>query len=268
MPELVSAAMPFFPVVLLTALLLCLAPQLARKGRITIAVLFLFVPLGFGIDLLLFDHSGVHTLEVPNFFPRGPDAEPHRWVTETVVEPAWKWHVCVMIAYAIPGLLLLLRAGRAPAVPNPLLMPVLVFWFFLATRLGLEKTAAPEEIVWAVGATPSLLVTLPFLGWWCGRRGMKFGRFVGMLLGCALLQRLPIVVWGWFATTKQLGTHLDTHVVTDISLPGIGPRQLVDAYDAWLWPTAIPHLTLWIVVTLVAGIVLGSGPRWFAARRK
>jgi len=55
---------------------------------------------------------------------------------------------------------------------------------------------------------------------------------------------------------------------TGISMPPFGERKLDDTFDAWLYPTAIPHLTLWIVLTVVVGIVLGFVPRWLGARRK
>lgn len=265
MEELVRASFPFYPVLLLVALMLCLAPHLGVRGRTTVAVLMLLVTVGFGLDILILDHSEPQTLEVPNVLPRGPESDPHTWIVDKVTAPAWHWHVATMIAFAVPGVLLLLLARRAPALPHPLLMPVLVFWFFLAMRLGLEKTAAPVEIVWAIGGTPSLLMTLPFLGYWCGRRGTSFGRFVGMLAIVGYLQRLPILVWGWYATTRELGTHLDTHLVTDMNF--FGEVKFEDAYDAWLWPTGIPHCTIWILTTIVFGVVLGSLPLWLGRRR-
>lgn len=268
MPEVMRAAYPYYPVVLLAALLLCLAPHLAVRGRTVIAVLFLLVPLGFGIDLLLLDHGEPNTLAVPNVFPRGPDGSLHTWTVDTVTAPAWHWHVGMMIAFALPGVLLLLRASRAPALPHPVTMPVLMFWYFFAMRLALEKTAAPVGVVWAIGGTPSLLMTLPFLGYWCGRRGASFGRFVGMLVIAAVMMRTPLVVWGWFATTRGWGTHLDTHLVTDMNFAPFGERQFTDVFDAWLWTTMIPNCTTWILITVVLGIALGIGPRWLGARRR
>ncbi len=91
---------------------------------------------------------------------------------------------------------------------------------------------------------------------------------VGLLFACVLLQRLPLVVLAWFATTRALGTHLDTSAVTDIHVRPFGERQLADAFDAWLWPTAIPNATVWVFVTVVAGIVLGIVPYWLGRRRK
>jgi hypothetical protein len=141
-----------------------------------------------------------------------------------------------------------------------------VFLYYLALRLGLEKTAAHEELVWAAGGTFALFVILPFFGWYCGRRGQGFGKFVRQLLAVAFAQRLPLVAFAYFATTRHLGTHLDTHVVTDIAPPGFGEQKLVSDFDRWLWPTAIPHLSLWIVLTLVAGLVLAV-PAWLVAKR-
>jgi hypothetical protein len=110
-------------------------------------------------------------------------------------------------------------------------------------------------------------MTLPFLGYWCGRRGTTFGRFVAMLLVAALLQRLPILVWGWYATTRGIGTHLDVHLVTDMIFRPFGEQKFDDVFDAWLWTTAIPHCTIWILATLVLGVVLGVLPLWLGRRR-
>lgn len=277
MDELVQEALPYFGVVFVPAFLLCLAPLLATRGRVVIGLLFLLVPVGFGIDLLLSDHSQPRTLQVPNVFPRGPHAEAvggpvapaslHTWIVAQETAPASHWHLFLAALFAIPGLLLLLRRDRERSIPNPIVHLTLVFLFFVVARLGLEKTAAPAAIVWAVGATPTLLVTLPFFGLYCGRRGCTFGKFCRQLVLAALSQRLPLIVFAYYATTHSLGTHLDTHVVTDIDLPLFGERKLENAFDTWLWPTLIPQLTVWIVVTVVAGIALGLLPRWWSSRK-
>jgi hypothetical protein len=267
MQELVRSALPFFAAVLVPALLLCLAPHLGARGRTVIGALFLAVSIGFAIDIAVDDHSGVHQLEVPNAFPRGPQAELHVWTVATVSAPAWHWHVFVIGLFAVPGLWLLLRRGRQPGPPPALLHGAMVFLFFLIARLGLELTAAPREIVWAIGATTSLFVVLPFFGYWCGRSGLGFGGWVARLVLLALLQRLPLIAFAYFATTRSLGTHLDTHVVTDINLAPFGERQLDTPLQAWIWPTLIPHLTVWVIMTLIAGLALGVLPRWLGRRQ-
>jgi hypothetical protein len=267
MQKLFLDALPFTGITCFFALLLCLAPLWGTKTRTTIGVLFLLIAVGFTADVLITDHTGIHTLEVPNFLKRAGEKEPHRWVTAVVEAPAWRWHVFMTLLMAIPGTLLLLRRRRVPAVPVPVLHFWLVFVFFFVARLGLEKSGAPVEIVWGVGVTAPLLVMLPFFGFYCGRHGYTFVRFLVMLLLGGLLQRMVVAGWAWLATTEQLGTHLDTHGVTDIELPILGERKLTDAYEQWLWGTAVLHLVFWQVTTVVAGVVLGGLPYWWGKRR-
>jgi hypothetical protein len=267
MDELIRESMPYTVPALLPALFLLLAPLCSPRTRTVLAAILLLVGAGFVIDVLVLDHTHLDTLAVPNVFRRAGEAEPHVWTTETVTAPAWHWHFCVTAILWLPGFWLLLRRKRAPHAPSPVLFCTGVFLWYLLARLGLEKTAAPRGLVWALGGTPSLLVILPFFAWYCSRRGWTFGRFAGGLVLLGFLQRLPLIAIAWYATTRQRGTHLDTHVVTDVDLPLLGERQLHSATESWIYPTLIPHLTGWILVTVVAGLVLGALPFVLARRR-
>jgi hypothetical protein len=265
--DLIVRSLPFLPFAMLPAIALLLAPLLGRRGRTSFAIVLGVIALAFVADVLLLDHSGVHTLEVPNAFPRAPDARAHVWIVDEVTAPAWQWHLVAAAFFALAGGLCFVRRDRPPAPPPPVLAGAGVFVYYLALRLGLEKTAAPEEIVWAAGVTPASLLIAPFFGWYCGRRGYGFARFAKHLLLLLYVQRLPLVAFACFATTQGLGTHLDTHLVTDIQFPGLSSRTLTTPTEAWLWPTAVPQLTLAIVFALVIGMALGALPRWLANRR-
>lgn len=267
MQQLIEAARPYIALACAFALLLCLAPLLASRGRTILAAVLGLVPIGLVIDVLVKDHTAEHVLEVPNYFGRQGETEPHRWVTDTVAAPAWHWHMCLAALAAVPALWLFARRRRPAGPPNPILHLWLVFVFFLGLRLGLERTAAPAEVVWGVGVNPTLLVALPFFGFYCGRSGVGFAGLIGRLLLCGLLQRVVVVVWSWFATTRQLGTHLDMHTVTDIELPLVGAPPMTTAAERWFWAVAVPQMTLFLVITLVAGIVLGALPWWWGRRR-
>src|SRR5262249_48171322 len=85
-------------------------------------------------------------------------------------------------------------------------------------------------------------------------------------------QRLAIVVWSYFATMHQLGSHFDMHLLETrelggLDLPIFGVHQPETPFDRWLWPILIPQLTVWIVITVVLGIVLGAVPRWWSSRK-
>ncbi len=251
---------------MLPAIALLLSRSLGSRGRTLWAALLGLIAMGFVVDVLVSDHTALHTLEVPNAFRRAAESQPHVWIVDEVTAPVWQWHVTVAAFLGLAALFLFVRRGRASATPQPVVAAVGVSVFYLALRLALEKTAAPVEIVWAVGASPASFVILPFFAWHCGRRVYGFARFVKNLALMLLLQRLVIVVVAYFATTRSLGTHLDTHRVTEVALPGMSERVLTDPLEAWIWTMLIPQLTYFVVFGVVFGIVLGVLPWWLARR--
>jgi hypothetical protein len=47
-----------------------------------------------------------------------------------------------------------------------------------------------------------------------------------------------------------------------------GPKHFEgDFVETWTWTTLVPHLTVWIAITVVLGAVLGVVP-WAIARRR
>lgn len=267
MGELFVSSLPFQAVVLVMALLLCLAPHLSGKGRGVMAGAALLAAIVVALDVLVLDHDHELTLEVPNVFARGPEPKPHLWVVDTVTAPSWHYHVVVIALFLVPAAMLWLLRRRPPGSPHPLLFATLVFWFFAGGRLLLEATAAHRAIVWAFGGTVVLAVVLPFFGLWCARRGTSVGRFLAMLPLLTLLQRLPLVAFGYFATTRQLGTHLDTHVVTEVTLAPIGEIALTNDFERWLWLQLVPQTTVWVVITVLFGSLLGILPFWLGRNR-
>src|SRR5262249_50721030 len=96
MPSPLEACLPFLPFALLPALLLLLAPLCGRRTRTLFGVALLLIGLGFVVDVLVTDHTMLVKLDVPNVFPRGPNAEAHVWVVDPDVQgPAWHWHLVV-----------------------------------------------------------------------------------------------------------------------------------------------------------------------------
>ncbi|MEO6595769.1 MAG: hypothetical protein ABIP94_13540 [Planctomycetota bacterium] len=266
MAQLLLDSLPFLAPALLPALLLLTFGSLGRRGRTVCAMLLALPAMGLLGDVLLFDHSLTHTLEVPNVFGRGPEGKPYVWILDEVNAPAWQWHVTAAAFLAAAALLIFGRRNRPAATPQPVLAAVAVSIYYLALRLALEKTATPVGIVWAVGASPASLVILPMFAWHCGRRAYGFKRFVVNLLAMLVLQRLVIVAFSYFATTKSWGTHLDVHRITDLALPAMSERVLTSPVQAWTWTILVPQMTLLLVFGLVFGIVLGTLPWWLARR--
>lgn len=267
--DLFRSAIPFIGPVLVPALLLLLAPLCGRRTRSAFAIVLATLGLGFLVDILVSDHSDVATLAVPNVFPAPPDGEPRLWRVANESAPHWHWHVLAAGLLLFAAAVLWLRRNRPAAAPQPVLHGTAIFLAYFAARLGLEKLAAFEALVWAIGGTNCLLVILPFIGWYCGKRGCSFKKLLGQLTLMAFLQRIPLVAFGYWASTQHGGTHLDTHLVTEFQSPITGTKVFgSDAVRGWTYLTAIPHLTLWIVITVVAGALLGAIPFWIARRKR
>lgn len=266
MGDLLGRAWPFVLPGLLPVPALLHLPLLGRRGRMAWAALLGAIAASFVGDVLLLDHGGVSTLQVKTVFGRGEHGELHAWVVEQVSAPAWQWHLVVASWFALTGGLAWLHRNRPPAPPRPLAWSLLAFGSALAARLALEKTAAPEPIVWAVGVSAASFAIMPFFGWYCGARGHRFGRFVVQLLLANALQRLAVVVVGYVATMGALGTHLDTHSIPEITAPGIGRVGLTGPQAAWVHAILLPQMTFALVLTAVLGLVIGALPWWLARR--
>lgn len=266
MEHLLLDSLPFLAPAMLPAVVLLLAQSMGSRGRLVLAAVFGLVAVGFVGNLLVQDHTGLRTLEVPNVFPRGPDSTPHVWIVDSVKAPAWHWHIAVAVFAAAVSVWLIARRNAASTRPQPVAAGVSVFTFYLALRLALEKTAAPIEIVWAVGTTPVSVLILPFFAWYCGRHGYSLRRFVLSLLLMMAVQRFVLVMVSYVVTTRSLGTHLDVHTIRDFAPPGIGERTFSNAVEAWTWTVVIPNTAL-VVFGTVLGLGLGALPWWLARRR-
>jgi hypothetical protein len=267
MGELLRACWPFVLPGLMPVLALLHVPIAGRRARIVWAALLGAIALAFVVDVLVLPHDDPHTLEVRTMFRTSDDLEPEPIVVDRVTAPAWQWHIATGAWFALTALWAWLRRNGAARAPEPVTAAVVAFLWALLARLALEKTAAPEPIVWGIGITWALFAIAPFFGWYCGRRGHRFGRFLLASLAANALQRLAVVGIGWLATTRALGTHLDVGVLRTVVLPVRGRVELHDPTQAWLWAIAVPQLTFALVFFTVAGAALGVLPWWLARRR-
>jgi len=260
-------ALPYLVPALAPALAVLVAPLSGKRVRTGIAIGFLLIAVGFGVDLLVADHSAIVTLEVVNVFFSAETGTQREWVVATQTAPLSAWHVVVIAWCTLHGSWLLLRRARPKAAPDPIVHGVGLFWIYLAVRLALEKAAASRGLVWAVGTAPTLVLMLPFIGWYAGRRGASLFGLLRTLLAMAVLQRLPLIVFAYFATTRGLGTHLDTHRITEMR--GLfGPVRFDgDPVRTWLWTVLVPQTAVWVPITLLVGMVVG-GATWARARRR
>ncbi len=266
MGELLQRCWPFLLPGLLPVVALLHVPLLGRRGRTAWAVVLGAVAVLFLVDLAVFDHAGASTLRVTTFFG-GEHGTPRAWVVDEVTAPIWHWHVAASAWFAIVAAYAWLVRGGAPGPRWPVGVAVAASTWALAGRLAFEKTAAPAEVVWAVGVTAASFAIMPFFGWYCGARRLSFGAFARRWLLATVLQRLVLVAAGYVATTRALGTHLDTHTIPALTVPAVGRVEIAGATEAWIWTMVLPQLTFALVLTFVLGLVLGALP-WSIARRR
>ena len=89
------------------------------------------------------------------------------------------------------------------------------------------------------------------------------------LLGFTLVLRAMVTLISYFATVHGLGTHLDVRVVEDFAPAGFGNIDLKDASptERWFRAMFLAQLMFWVVVTMIAGLLLGTIPYLLSRRR-
>jgi hypothetical protein len=270
MDEILQASFPYQLAAVFVAILLLTAPLLGSGARTAIAGL---LALGAGALAVVAFMEGTtrRTLDVINPFMRdgGEPGEPFLYITEQVSAAGFWWPSVAAISLLVPAALLYLRREHPKGSPSPVAQACWVGLWALTLRLALEKAAAPPGFVWGIGLTNISLIILPFLGGYAGARGQSFGGFLFALLGHALILRGVITVFAYFATVYGLGTHLDVAVVEDFAPAGFGNIDLKDAgpTERWFRAIALAQMMFWVVLTLVAGLILGIVPYLIARRR-
>lgn len=265
--ELISSALPYFGVSLPILLLVALSGVMRPGWRLAMAVLMLLSAIG-ALALAVTSAGTVVTTDVLNPFP-GAGAAAVPLVMDQASAPSWMPWAAVAAILAFPAALLLLRRNQEPRPSHPLGLGLLLALWVVGARLMLEKSAAPQEWVWAVGLTPALFIILPVTGALAGYRGMDFLEYLLALLVMALGQRALLTTISFFATTREFGTHLDMNAVTELRLPLLGTRTFTvdDGVSKWLYATALPQMVVWVVVTILLGALLG-GAAFVVARRR
>ena len=148
-----------------------------------------------------------------------PSAVHHATGTERA--PGWQWPLPFLGVAVLWTVLLAARRNRDPDgdEENPWLLPLLLGWTATACWIGMQKLAAPSELVhpfalerflWPAGLALSLRIAavtkklLPLL--------------LLLALGATLL-RLPAAVFSKYASDQHLGTSLDISSITQLVHP-------------------------------------------------
>ena len=221
------------------------------------------------VVLAISDASVERTLAINNYFFHPDSGELVVYVMDQVTAWGWMWPLVTAFFLWIPAWELFKRRNARQRSPRPVRYACLLTAWWFAARLALEKTAAPAGLTEALGVTFPTVLILPFFGGWASTRGMSFGRFVVALLSLALVQRLLVTSWSLAATSFGLGTHLDMSAIEQITMPVLGTHDFRGGDHAvaqWFWTVATPQLTVWILQTMIAGLVLCT-PAFMLARR-
>jgi hypothetical protein len=268
MKELLVQALPYLPVTLLALTLVLLAPYVGEVGRRRI-VLF-FAVAAIGLIVLGVRSAGTEVkLDVVNPFPVDSNWKPQTLHIETVTASGWQWPIAAAAFCGFVALLVFGSMRMSQGAPKPAFYCALVATAFLGLRLVLEKNAAPQGVVQAIGASIGLPILVAFVGFYSAGRKQGFGRFLLSVLVFALMQRAILTAFAYFATMRHWGTHLDMNVVTQLGTPGGGERHFGanDAAGKWFWAIVIPQMVLWVAITFVLGLVAGTAG-WFVGRRR
>lgn len=268
MKEFLVQAVPYLPVTLLALTLMLLAPHVGEVGRRRIVLVFALAAIGL-IVLAVRSAGSEVKLAVVNPFPVGSDMKSVPLQIETVTASGWQWPLCAAVFCGLVALLVFGSLRMRYGAPNPAFYCALVATAFAGLRLVLEKNAAPQGVVWATGGSIGLPILVAFVGFYAAGRRQGFGRFLLTLLMFALMQRAILTAFAWFATMRHWGTHLDVNVVTQLATP-LGGERHFDANDAagkWVWGILVPQMVLWVAVTFVLGLVVGTAG-WFVGRRR
>jgi hypothetical protein len=268
MKDLLVLAVPYLPFTLLALTLVLLAPYVGEVGRRRIVLFFAVTAIGL-IVLGVRSAGSEVKLDVVNPFPVGSDMKSVPLHTEMVTASGWQWPVAAAAFCGFTALLVFGGQRMSQGAPKPAFYCALVATAFGGMRLVLEKNAAPQGLVWAVGASIGLPILVAFVGFYAAGRKQGFGRFLLSLLLFALMQRAVLTAFAYFATMRHWGTHLDMNVVTQLVTPLGGERHFEanDAVGKWFWAIFVPQMVLWVAVTFVIGLVAGTAG-WFYGRRR
>ena len=268
MKELLALAVPYLPVTLLALTLVLLAPHVGEVGRRRIVLVFAVAAIGL-IVLAVRSAGSEVKLDVVNPFPVDSNLTEQKLRIETVTAAGWQWPLAAAVFCALVALLVFGSMRMRYGAPNPAFYCAFVATAFAGLRLVLEKNAAPQGVVWAIGGSIGLPILVAFVGFYAAGRKQGFGRFLLSLSTFALMQRAILTAFAYFATMRHWGTHLDMNVVTQLGTPLGGERHFAanDAVGKWFWAIVIPQMVLWVAITFVLGLVVGTAG-WFFGRRR
>jgi hypothetical protein len=146
------------------------------------------------------------------------------------------------------------KAGQGPARPwRALGLALLAFALNTAATLAgfaLKLPFVPLLAAWTV--TSWIAIAIAFRGW------PSLGR---TLLAYAFAARVPVALLMLFAIYGNWGTHYD------VAPPNAPQVDAMAPLLKWFWIGLVPQMTVWVYLTVVGGMVVGSVVAAIAGRR-
>jgi hypothetical protein len=171
---------------------------------------------------------------------------------------------CLLLGFA--GLALGEPLSRWLA-PRWLVTSVAVAWTVTAVRFLLEKSAAPETLVQALGVTWLAPVAGAYIATGFQPTPPGWRPLLRALLAYAVLVRGFVAAVGLVATRFGLGSHYDVSAVTSVAvvLTGEAYRFVPGSGQQVFWLILVPQLVVWPAFTVLAGVLgaklVGFWPR-------
>ncbi len=182
---------------------------------------------------------------------------------------AWFWAAGLFCALWAAALWVLRpRAGRAAGRTHPFWVPMFVCWTGCAWTLWLEKLAAPADLVRPMGFDRTLFPMTVTAALLLAERCRAVLLTFSWLSLFVSMSRIPIALFGTFATRGEWGTSLDVHSVEHFANPLVKRTVSVEpgSQEQLMWLIWSGHLlilpALYMMSTggiALARIIVGKG---------
>ncbi|MCA8941859.1 MAG: hypothetical protein KDB80_04800 [Planctomycetes bacterium] len=217
------------------------------RGRVAVGTALLAVVAA--VSALVVAGDQPRTLEVTHKFSAyvGNELGNKDFPIETTEAPAAAWLLLVAGFLALWTVVLWLlrpRPGREPGTMHPFWVPMVLAWTSSALVLGLEKTAAPSELVRFFAFDRGLFFTTVAAAVLLAERCRSVFLTLSWMSLFVTLTRLPLALFGTFATRHEWGTSLDVHSIEHFANPLVQRTVSVEpaSTEQLAWLIWAPHL--------------------------
>ncbi|MDP6928589.1 MAG: hypothetical protein QF412_02695 [Planctomycetota bacterium] len=198
----------------------------------------------------------------------GQRPAPKDFVVDTAQAPAWQW-AAIALVWCFLWALWAAHRSRSQGTAHPFGAPLVLAWGGSALVLALEKSAAPATIALGIGpisrlefaVIPATVAAALLLA----QRSKDFAPLILNLSIFIALARLPLAIFGTFATTHRWGTSLDVHSIDFIAnVFTQTPLELLPGSSQQLtWVLWVPQLLVWPAFTFMSAGGIGFAALMF-----